>query len=106
MSDFLRGYFDGDGCISISNQKYKNKIYNIPNFNITLPTKNIDTLIKAFNPCFNFTISEEKMSKGKISYIRASARKKIEFIFNKMYYDNCLCLSRKKDVFVKYLYNK
>lgn len=101
--DFLRGYFDGDGCISISQQKYKNSIYNIPTFHITVLTKNVEALISLFNTDFKFTISKEKRTECDISYVKACARYKIKFIYDLMYTDDCICLKRKRDIFEDYL---
>ena len=102
--DFLRGYFDGDGCISISQQKYKNSIYNVPTFHIIALTKNIKTLVSLFNANFNFTISKEKRSKIDMSYIKVCSKNKIKFIYDFMYSENdYMYLKRKKDIFKKYL---
>lgn len=99
--DFIRGYFDGDGCVY--SKKHKD----------SKPTLSVDiaTASTEFKDTFIDLTSDIVSEKGRFSIqtrsnglhiIRANS-KVSEKLYSKMYYKNCLCLTRKKDKFEEIL---
>ena len=92
--DFIRGYFDGDGSISTAGpnairfqicsatEDVLKKIIDFFEEN-DIPRVNIQVTYRNKNPLYYF------------QYSSTSTRK----IYNILYYDNCLCLPRKKKKF-------
>lgn len=99
ISDFILGYFDGDGCFSFSKRKDG---YIAPTFNITLPTENAYELIRIMNFDFKFTISIDKRTDGKICQIKTGSKKNIFKIYKYLYKDKTIFFKRKKDKFLKF----
>ncbi len=95
--DFIRGYFDGDGCmyVNTNSKSYYGRfsIYsNSPKF-----------LIELYNILIKNDIKVNIYEKT----IEICNKTQINKIYTKFYKnDNCLCLNRKKDKFKKYLSNK
>ena len=92
---FLRGYFDADGCISITDRH--NRPSNSYQFYFMALRSNIE-IIKAYLqskfPEMHFGIHDNKQTKG-IDYLRVSGRKNIEIICNFLYKDSTIYLDRK-----------
>ena len=98
--DFLRGFFDGDGCV------YERRIrgYKRANLSIDIATasenmKNIllSILNRACNDCkYGFKCQIRKKDGLFILRGHHTASK---HLYNKMYYDNCIHLKRKKNKF-------
>lgn len=90
---FIRGYFDGDGCIS-----YGNKEHTIPTYQILGTKEFLEAIMKYLNikeTLFHNHYEEDNLT----MYIRSSGRKAIQ-LFHKLY-DNCsLYLKRKYDRFI------
>lgn len=87
--DLIRGYFDGDGSIH-------GRIDFVSMNHMFL--KQIRTIMKdEFGIEFNFKIIEDR---NNIGYLVSN---QIELFYNKMYYDNCICLDRKKNKILKYV---
>ena len=88
MGDFIRGYFDGDGSVYISNNKVYgnfvgNKIF-IPKLRDYLFEKNILPTRYAIIDRGNFCSFHFGSKQGNLS------------LYNYLYYDGCFCLERKK----------
>jgi len=105
LSHFLRGYFDGDGCVNICayQQKYKNSLSTIINSGFTSGSKKILMEIKN-------RLTKFKIIKGGTLYYHSKAYR-LWFSINdsselyKFMYSNLrnsLFLDRKKAVFEKY----
>lgn len=96
QSHFIRGFFDGDGCISISSKTNVN-INFTSNFMFINDIKNIllNNGIESTN--FNKRYKEKEVSSGSISI----GKKEYQKILEAYMYKNCkdLFLSRKKDKF-------
>lgn len=95
-ADFIRGYFDGDGSI------YKDS----NGMRLTITCAN-EEMLKDINLFF-----DENSIKPSALYqdhnnkdIRFRAQACID-IYNLLYYDGCLCLSRKKEKYVKLMREK
>lgn len=101
---FIRGYFDGDGCFSISiNKKYG---YLTPTFNITLLTNNAKTMIDAIDLNINFGISEDNRTDGKMCQIKTGKQMNILLLYRYLYSNSNIALKRKKEKFEYYLKHK
>ena len=88
IRDFIRGYFDGDGSVYISNNNVYgnfvgNKIF-IPKLRDYLFEKSILPTRYAIIDRGNFCSFHFGSKEGNLS------------LYNYMYYDECLCLERKK----------
>lgn len=108
MFDFIRGFFDGDGCISFSHITRKSVLKNgnmstYHNINkqwfIISYTKNIlDEICEYMNSNgINTYVIQEK--RGGNYLINTSSYPEIKKIYNALYYNGCLCLERKKNKF-------
>ena len=100
--DFIRGYFDGDGSISTAGS------YSI-RFQICSATKDVlEKTVDFFeeNGVPRTSILEQtKNRKSPLYYIQYSSVP-TRMIYNILYYENCLCLSRKKQKFEEILFKK
>ena len=104
-SHFIRGYFDGDGSISI--YKVKNKIYtnNACSFSIIGYINIINEIEKIIVDNCNVGFKKKycKNNNEKITSIKYGGRKDIMKIFNWLYKDSNIYLERKKIKFEQYL---
>jgi len=99
---FIRGYFDGDGCVYTYNPKNYNKtntIYNSIGVNICGTQEFLECISR------NFSTNQPKKDKRKennIWYLSFSGSKKTKFFYEYLYKDATIWLTRKKDKFDKY----
>lgn len=92
--DFIRGYFDGDGCISTAGP-------NAIRWQICATTEDVlENIVNFFYEEYKIpkvsiqkTTQDRKNPIYRIQYSSNSTRQ----IYKYLYYDNCLCLKRKKD---------
>lgn len=99
LRDYLRGYFDGDGSISVS-KKGGTFVTVVGSYEICKLFK--DTIDAEYNKDIG-TISESDKSSGLFLY-RISNQKDAVLLFLYMYYKDCVHLERKKDKFKQVLY--
>lgn len=103
---FIRGYFDGDGCVYITHPKNPNKtntIYTNIGVGICGTRKFLEGLSK------EAPINEAKKDKrkeGNIWYASVSGSKKARAFYNYIYKDATVFLTRKKDKFEQYFKEK
>jgi hypothetical protein len=89
LRDFIRGYFDGDGSIHgrvdfvSMNHEFLKQIKDILKENFNIESK--------------FEIIENR---NKIGYL---ITKQIKDFYDSIYYENCICLNRKRDKFLNYI---
>ena len=100
MRDFLRGYFDGDGCISGTTYRKPNKVA----VNIAMPLVNAELLCSYLSQIgITSRVSEDKRQKYTHQFARLDFFGVNKYMFLKwLYYDNCLCLERKKNLSLEY----
>lgn len=94
IRDFLRGYFDGDGCITgLTNQKPSGVVVNV-----AMPLVNAEALQSYLMQLGIVAhVSEDKRPIYTHPFARLDFFGINKYIFLKwLYYDNCLCLERKK----------
>lgn len=94
--DFIRGYFDGDGCIQNSFQKQKDKIYKKYLFKLTCANK--DFLIEC-RERFNNLGSDIRYHGSNCYTWQVQSKKDILSIKNLFYKNNNFTLDRKKQIF-------
>lgn len=101
IRDFLRGYFDGDGSINVSqNEGLKPSSFAV---NISMPLDNAEWLqwyLYGLNISSSIQEDKRKYSHpfGTISFFGVN-----KYVFLKwIYYNECLCLQRKYDLATKY----
>lgn len=94
--DFIRGYFDGDGSIC--------KDYG--GFRVTITSANKEILEDINNYFIENGIKSSNFYKDHNNIcIRYRSQASID-IYNLLYYDNCLCLKRKKNKFLQLMKEK
>lgn len=99
ISHFMRGYFDGDGCITFSEvcKKHKDKIYKqINNKFEIIGTKEFCSV---FFQCLDIKFSTTKIGAKNIIRATNSSFNSIKKIFSFLYNDSNIFLQRKKEKF-------
>lgn len=97
--DFLRGYFDGDGCLFVGTQKQNNKIYGLYNFKIVCA--NTKFLEQLKDGCGNLG-SKIFVGNDHCSRWQVGSKKDIQTIGKLMYYpDFPFALQRKYNKFLE-----
>lgn len=97
LKDYIRGYFDGDGCVSITKNKNSSslRVHFVGTYEMLEGIQNV--LINKLN------ITKTKInqiSKNKNTFQFEIRRKNDIILFRDyIYYDNCICLTRKKEKF-------
>jgi intein-encoded DNA endonuclease-like protein len=101
VNDFLRGYFDGDGCITGVNKNRPSSTH----IHIAMPMQNAN-MLKQYLLSFgidSLALADNRSGKyahpfGRIEFFGAN-----KYIFLKwIYYKDCICLQRKYDSAMKY----
>jgi len=104
ISHFIRGYFDGDGSVYISDEKHwrNNKISPVIHFRFIGTRAFLNVLDEKVN--LSCRIVQAKGSKVyELSYKR---NKKAKLFYNYLYKDATIFLERKKDIFKNHLQEK
>ena len=94
-SHFIRGYFDGDGCISIKENR-KSKGCMCYDFQILGTYNFLNGIQKIF---YDLGIDVKIYTRGKIFLLRTHVKTKILSIFDYMYHDSNVYLDRKYEKF-------
>jgi hypothetical protein len=104
-SHFVRGVFDGDGCIGVHRQNYKDKIYRYPHVEIV----GSRALMEDFNTkiCKSIGIPERNIQKHSMSNFLFRWRIHGDEIVGKFYnyiypWKDVACLKRKRDKFEEF----
>lgn len=99
--DFLRGCFDGDGCVyGVVDKRWKNSYMYYASFVSASPffLRWLHTSIRQHMPNLTGHIRAGGLSVEVLTFAKANSRE----LFNFMYYnDDIPCLSRKKDKFLE-----
>jgi len=91
--DFIRGFFDGDGCVHI--RKSRN---HIPEFILASKSKQILTDVRQILES-NCDLNQNKISGSQFFYLRYSGRQ-VKSIYDYLYYNKHVrCLDRKHQIF-------
>ena len=93
---FIRGYFDGDGSISLTKSRYKDNIYYRGALNFIINKNLINFFLSLFNNV-HFTIDQSKTDY--MIYLKCGSKKDTKFFYDYFYKDSKYFLSRKKKKF-------
>jgi len=96
LSHFIRGYFDGDGCIHIG------KEYNKAEISIACSKSFGDSLSKLLNS-YNISTRNRLNSAGNCYYCRIAGGNNIEIFYNLLYSNSVIFLERKKEIFNRWI---
>lgn len=102
MWDFIRGYWDGDGCISSSNvtKNVKETSYNYINIGFTIISKDPDILNEMNEFFIEEGINTHVYPDNKGNYLVGTHSKpEVEKIYNKLYTSSNLFMKRKRTKF-------
>ena len=102
MWDFIRGYWDGDGCISSSNvtKKGKETSYNYINIGFTIISKDPDILNEMNEFFIEEGINTHVYPDNKGNYLVGThSKSEVEKIYNKLYTSSNLFMERKRTKF-------
>jgi hypothetical protein len=92
IRDFIRGYFDGDGCITFNYYKNKNRYY---------PKVRIAGSINFINGLYNHLGYGSIEFSKKINVLIISNSIYCKLFYNYIYTNCLLCFNRKKEKFIK-----
>ena len=102
MWDFIRGYWDGDGCISSSNvtKNVKETSYNYINIGFTIISKDPDILNEMNEFFMEEGINTHVYPDNKGNYLVGThSKSEVEKIYNKLYTSSNLFMKRKRTKF-------
>lgn len=102
MWDFIRGYWDGDGCISSSNvtKNIKETSYNYINIGFTIISKDPDILNEMNEFFIEEGINTHVYPDNKGNYLVGThCKSEVEKIYNKLYTSSNLFMKRKRTKF-------
>ena len=102
MWDFIRGYWDGDGCISSSNvtKNVKETSYNYINIGFTIISKDPDILNEMNEFFIEEGINTHVYPDNKGNYLVGThSKSEVEKIYNKLYNSSNLFMERKRAKF-------
>lgn len=102
MWDFIRGYWDGDGCISSSNvtKNVKETSYNYINIGFTIISKDPDILNEMNEFFMEEGINTHVYPDNKGNYLVGThSKSEVEKIYNKLYTSSNLFMERKRTKF-------
>lgn len=102
LRHFIRGYFDGDGCITgwVTNDKFKRFRYS---FDICSKTKSILEDIQNYFNKHDININLNYIKRDSMYRLKTSSRKELFKIYNLLYKDSNFYLSRKFNKFTYYV---
>lgn len=101
LPDFIRGIFDGDGCVYINKTRSNNIFYEYLNVSFTTGSLRFaNGLIDAL-ALFNIKARLNKDCRKNIYYVKIQSKSNIKRFFDLIYCNNSLRLERKYNTFVK-----
>lgn len=105
VNHFIRGYFDGDGCISysLSSEYKRNKFIKRNRFTFFIVSKKSKMLIdiQSFFKKQNINIKIYHDNKKDVYYLKTSGIETISKIYDILYYDSNFFFERKRNIFKK-----
>lgn len=99
IKDFIRGFFDGDGCIMFNNINRARGKFHI----VSCSYKILYDISQIIPVNFSNKSLHLKSKTTHIYELETSNLVNLAKIYDYLYYDNCLCLKRKEDKFKKFL---
>ena len=96
LRHFVRGFFDGDGSITLIKSHYKDKVYYSGALDIIVNKNLVDFFLNLFSD-IHFTIDQSKTDY--MVYLKCHSKKGVKFFYDYFYKDSKYFLSRKKRKF-------
>ena len=96
LRHFVRGFFDGDGSITLTKSHYKDKVYYSGALDIIVNKNLVDFFLNLFSD-IHFTIDQSKTDY--MVYLKCHSKKGLKFFYDYFYKDSKYFLSRKKRKF-------
>lgn len=96
LRHFIRGFFDGDGSITLTKSHYKDKVYYSDALDIIVNKNLVDFFLNLFSD-IHFTIDQSKTDY--MVYLKCHSKKGVKFFYDYFYKDSKYFLSRKKRKF-------
>lgn len=96
LRHFVRGFFDGDGSITLTKSHYKDKVYYSGALDIIVNKNLVDFFLNLFSD-IHFTIDQSKTDY--MVYLKCHSKKGVKFFYDYFYKDSKYFLSRKKRKF-------
>lgn len=96
LRHFVRGFFDGDGSITLTKSHYKDKVYYSGALDIIVNKNLVDFFLNLFSD-IHFTIDQSKTDY--MVYLKCRSKKGVKFFYDYFYKDSKYFLSRKKRKF-------
>lgn len=97
--DFIRGFFDGDGSIIFSKKNRTRCRFHIVSCSFDI----LKDIMKNLPANFTEKSLHCKTNASHIYELELSTLPEIAKIYDYLYYDNCICLKRKEDIFKNFL---
>lgn len=106
---FIRGYFDGDGCVSINNKKWTKTPKTNPticyNKTICIDICGTKEFLTELSKIGNFAINKEKRRNTNCWNLRNNNKSRIKQFYYYLYLHATVYLSRKKELFEEFYQN-
>ena len=99
IKDFIRGFFDGDGCIMFSNNSRARGKFHIVSCSYNI----LCDLLKIIPADFSNKSLHLKAGSDYIYELETANLVNLAKIYDYLYYENCLCLKRKENKFKEFL---
>ena len=99
IKDFIRGFFDGDGCIMFSNNDRARGKFHIVSCSYNI----LCNLLKIIPADFSNKSLHLKAGSDYIYELETANLVNLAKIYDYLYYENCLCLKRKENKFKEFL---
>ena len=100
LRHFVRGYFDGDGCIHLCKRQNSSQVSFVGTFDFLGGIKNF----LADNDIFS-SILKTKSPSGKVFELKICKRNEIDRLYNLLYKEATIWLERKHEKFLQHLKN-
>lgn len=100
--DYIRGFFDGDGCVYISTTPYPSKLHTLFYTGSVHMAKFLIETIKKYLKEYKGNIMKKK---DKNAYVLHFGQKHSEVIFHYMYNNETIFMDRKHNIFLKGIAN-
>ena len=98
--DFIRGLFDGDGCISYTQAFKRNKPCGRKKPTLYICNQDINFLKKIQKELILNNVYMKIYSDNKIHYLKCSSLSTVDKFYKYIYYNSTFCLMRKKEKFL------
>lgn len=101
IKDFIRGYFDGDGCVRFYNKTTTTCMgkFHMVSCSYTI----LNDLFSILPAIFSKKSLHLKSKSNHIYELETANLVNIAKIYDYLYYDGCICLKRKENIFIDFI---